>query len=795
MVMALLSLFVLAVEIILSFHGPMATLDKTTLIVSPVYNSINKDDQFIENLTKIVESHMVRTGSFTIVRQIRFEEYFDKHPEEVKKYQPYTDYLKIAREAGIEKLLTVSLYGSGARGYNVHLGLRDCQSELMMESHSQEFSSLDELDSTGDIIETFSFSAKRFSLFDLAYTALLFLLAVVILLHLFNRRGGTLVELTLLFTVVLFLFSWFFARNANMDYFQKFVAMKGQVTIAQDTTTEQLYALIRFIPVFLITLWIYGKERAGKGLYKYSLWLVLLSALLYSLSFPNQLSLNGFPFLAWFSLVPLFLVLERSNFRRGLFYGLAFGVIQAILINFWQGTYSYIGLQLVTIGLLLEYVLFMTILNLILKISGKWKLLLIPPVWLVFEYLRSIGYIGYPWGLIGTSQFAFSSFIQLASLTGIWGLSLILLYFNSALAWLAGGRWRSWKGRLFPAAVLSVTLLVSLWGLIRIQIIESKESKAEKTADFVVVQQNRDPRKHSYQQSLDFAIEMTDAAIAELGHKPDLILWPEGSFKPDIRWYSDESRKNYSNGKLVTQLVEYVRSVGTWLVTGTQDHIFLKEDDKEIRRNFNSSALLAPDGTISDIYHKIKLVPFTEHFPYKEQLPFMWEFLQKFDTSNWLAGWDWKVMDAGGLEIFTPICFEDVFPDHIRKYVLRGGEYIANLSNDYWSLSPVEGMQHGINGLFRAVENRRPMMRATCSGYTVYADSTGRIQGEVKEFYEKGYIIARVPVLERPLTFYTRFGDWLPKGTLLLTLAYIIIKPVFLLIRSVQRGTSRQQKP
>ncbi|MBN2657437.1 MAG: apolipoprotein N-acyltransferase [Spirochaetales bacterium] len=787
LIIFLTALTILTTEVILLFFSPMATLDKTTVIVSPVYNSISKDEQFIDDLTKIIESHMVKTGSYTIVRQIRFEDYFNKHPEEVKTFQPYSDYAKIAHEAGIEKLLTVSLYGNEKSGYNIFLSLRDSQTEEMMERYSGQFFTLVELDSSAGIIDAFSFSAKRISLFDTAYIILLALFALTVFLHVFEREKSALIEISLVISIVLFLFSWFFARNANMDYFQKFVATKGQVTIAQDTSTEQLYAYIRFLPVLLITVWMYWKDRKEKTLFSFSLGLIILSAVLYSLSFPNQLSLKGFPVLAWFSLVPLFLVLEKSGFAKGLLYGSAFGVLQAIFINFWQGTYSYIGLQLVTIGLLIEYVLFMTVLSLILKFSGKWKLIVIPPVWLAFEYLRSVGYIGYPWGLIGTSQFAFTPFIQLASLTGIWGLSLVLLYANSALAWLAGGRWREKKYRIYPATVLAFTIVIAIWGFIRIELIENSEEGAERKANIIVVQQNRDPRKHSYQQSLDFAMEMTDVALDELGSKPDLVLWPEGAFKPDIRWYSDESRKEYNNGRLVTQLKDYVQSIDTWLVTGTQDHIFLQEEDQEIRRNFNSSALLAPDGSISDIYHKIKLVPFTEHFPYKKQMPVMWEFLQKFDTSNWLAGWDWKVMEAGELKIFTPICFEDAFPGHIRKYVLEGGQYIANLSNDYWSLSPVEGMQHGINGLFRAVENRRPMMRATCSGYTVYGDSAGRIQGDVKEFYEKGYITAEIPLMERPMTFYTRFGDWLPEGAVIFTLVYLLLRPAYLLFLFLRR--------
>ncbi|MDA3811781.1 MAG: apolipoprotein N-acyltransferase [Spirochaetaceae bacterium] len=781
-----ISLTVVSTEVLLSFFGPMATLDKTTVIIAPPYNSTNKDEFLIEKLTDIVESHFVKTGSFTIVRQIRFEDYFNKHPEEVKDVQPYEDYLKIAKEAGIKKMVTVSLYGSESNGYSIYLNLRDTEKDILMKSLSMDFISLEDLDLSSRIINTFSFSAKRISIFDLFFIILLSLQLIIIFTVIFNFKPLALIEISLLLNIVLFLFSYFFAKNANMDYFQKFVATKGQVTIAQDTSTEQFYAYIRFVPTFLLNMYLYltiklKKLKKSEGeLYsqRYALFFTILSAILYSLSFPNQLTLKGLPVFAFFALVPLFLVLINTGFFRGFFYGCTFGILQAILINFWQGTYSYIGLQLVTIGLLFEYIIFMVILNLFVKFSGKWNLLIIPLVWCLFEYMRSIGYIGYPWGLIGTSLFSFTSFIQLASVTGIWGISLLLLYFNSALAWIIDSRIHK-KNSIFPKIIFGLTVLNIIGGFIRIEWINRSENKAVRDRTVIVVQQNRDPRKHSYEQSLDFAIEVTDMALEELGYTPDLVLWPEGAFKPDIRWYMDESRKNHNNGKLVTRLVEYTKSINTYIATGTQDHIYLTEENKEIRRNFNSSALLNPDGSINEIYHKIKLVPFTEHFPYKKQLPRVWEFLQVFDTSNWLAGEKRKIMDANGLGIFTPICFEDAFPDFIRKFVLDGGDLIANISNDYWSLSPVEGMQHGINGLFRSVENRRPMVRSTCSGYTVYADSTGKIIDDVKEFYEKGYIIASIPERERPLTIYTRYGDWLPRLILILLILFLPLKSFF----------------
>ncbi|MDY7027956.1 MAG: nitrilase-related carbon-nitrogen hydrolase [Spirochaetota bacterium] len=112
------------------------------------------------------------------------------------------------------------------------------------------------------------------------------------------------------------------------------------------------------------------------------------------------------------------------------------------------------------------------------------------------------------------------------------------------------------------------------------------------------------------------------------------------------------------------------------------------------------------------------LVPFTEHFPYEEEFPWLAALLDKFGTSNWKQGEERVIFQHPAAGFFTPICFEDIFPDDTRRFVLEGADLIVNISNDYWSLTPVEGKQHAIHSLFRAVENRRPMVRATGSGLT-----------------------------------------------------------------------------
>ncbi|UCF98433.1 MAG: apolipoprotein N-acyltransferase, partial [Spirochaetaceae bacterium] len=211
-------------------------------------------------------------------------------------------------------------------------------------------------------------------------------------------------------------------------------------------------------------------------------------------------------------------------------------------------------------------------------------------------------------------------------------------------------------------------------------------------------------------------------------------------------------------------------------MTGTQDHtMVLNPEGEQIRRNFNSSVLLDDRGEINGFYHKINLVPFSEYFPLnKEKFAGLYEMFQKYDISNWGIGDDRRVFQHQKMRIATPICFEDVFSDHLRCFVLRDVDIILNMSNDYWSLSPVEGRQHGLFSLFRAVENQRPVLRSTSSGYTVYIDAAGQIQSGAPEPYTEGYAIARVPLPEKRLTIYTRWGDWFPFANLIAILTFVL---------------------
>ena len=239
-----------------------------------------------------------------------------------------------------------------------------------------------------------------------------------------------------------------------------------------------------------------------------------------------------------------------------------------------------------------------------------------------------------------------------------------------------------------------------------------------------------------------------------------MVVWSETAFVPNIRRWSREDPKEFPLAALVRDFLGYQKGIGTWLLTGNDDYSFEMRDGVQERLDYNGSVLFSPAGERVETYHKIHLVPFTEYFPYRKQLPALYSLLLSFDAYLWEPGGRHVVFRHPVFSFSTPICFEDAFPDDVRRFVAEGAQVILNISNDYWSLTEVEGMQHAANAVFRAVENGRPLARAAASGLTCLVDVHGRIRARIP-FYTENFLVADVPLVSRR-TLYTRWGDWFP---------------------------------
>ena len=155
-------------------------------------------------------------------------------------------------------------------------------------------------------------------------------------------------------------------------------------------------------------------------------------------------------------------------------------------------------------------------------------------------------------------------------------------------------------------------------------------------------------------------------------------------------------------------------------------------------------------------------MPFTEHFPFEKQFPFIYRALKNADTHFWEKGGEATVFSGPGFTFATPICFEDTFGYLSRNFVRRGADLLVNLSNDAWSKSLSAQNQHLSMAVFRAVENRRSMVRSTASGQTCAVDPAGRVIALAPPFRE-AWITVAIPIVKED-TVYTRYGDFLAIG-------------------------------
>jgi apolipoprotein N-acyltransferase len=533
---------------------------------------------------------------------------------------------------------------------------------------------------------------------------------------------------------------------------------------------------------------------------------LIFAAILFAASFPNLVFTNGLPILAWVAYVPVFAIVRRISFKASFFWGAVYGYAAYGIFNYWLSVFHPLAGLIVGSIYLVYMALLFPLLHLAVRLFPRRGYLLQFLLWMAFEYLRTQGFLAYSYGVTGYSQWHLLPVIQIAEIAGVWGVSALVVFPS---AWLAsalseikppafffnGSEIKSAIKNFFhkewiAASVWAVLLCASLvYGFAsRIDYSASRQVK------FALIQHNTDPWQPSKAATVALAFEeyrndfrilrrLSDEALTA---HPDteLVVWSETAFVPRIHWHTT-IRDDPVSWELVKELLDYLKEQDVPFVIGNDD---ARKDAAinpwgENRIDYNA-VMLFEKGELKTLYRKLHLVPFTEHFPYEKQLPWIYEALVNADTHFWEKGDEATVFDSGGVKFSTPICFEDTFGYLSRDFVLNGAEIIVNLSNDAWSGSLPAQMQHLSMAVFRAVENRRSMVRSTASGQTCAVDPNGKILAMAEPFAE-AWLFAEVPVLT-PLTVYTRYGDFLGKAFTAAALL-LLISGIILYIMSVKK--------
>lgn len=380
-------------------------------------------------------------------------------------------------------------------------------------------------------------------------------------------------------------------------------------------------------------------------------------------------------------------------------------------------------------------------------------------VWVALELVLSRLLTGFPWLLLGNSQSSLLPLVQLASITGVAGLSFLIVWFSAAMASTLL-MIRRQPGRPFAWLNEMALPLLAVAGVVAFGFTQLMTAPAtDRTLKLALIQPSI-PQTVKWDADANqraFA-KVLDLSRAALELKPDVLIWPE-AVTPGLLRYNDDLR---------AAITGLAREHQVWMVLGADD-AQARPDDPDTADYFNSAFLISPAGELVAKYDKQRLVIFGEYVPLAKWLPFLKWFTPV--EGGFTPGEGPVPFQLTGLNVTlsTLICFEDVFGFHVRPYVGPDTDFLLNLTNDGWFGESAAQWQHATMAVFRAVENGVPMVRATNNGLTCWVDARGRMHevyfGDSPDIYGAGFKLAPLPLpgdrSARGTTFYQRHGDWI----------------------------------
>lgn len=506
--------------------------------------------------------------------------------------------------------------------------------------------------------------------------------------------------------------------------------------------------------------------------------LLFLIIILFSLSQPNILSVQGMPILAYFIYLPLFLLVRRLPWKTVWLYGFLCGVGCYCLFTYWLATFHPMGISVISALYGFQFLIVFPLLKGAALLGKKRGWLLQWLVLCAYEYLKTTGFAGFHYGLTAYTHWRWTVLIQCADIGGVWLLNALITFPS---AWISSffvpafeGNTPDFKAVNFISFIKKSFIPISLWACFFVSaiiygLVVQKDYTAYETKKAALLQTNTDPwvgGYEAYKRDLSTLIKLSNDAIS---NNPDIdfVVWPETAFVPRIEWHY-KHRYNQDTFSLVNRLLEYLDTASVPHVIGSDYGIdgYTRSGTYDIV-DYNAVLLFKPGENVlppkPDKYLKMHLVPFTEFFPYEKYFPKIYELLLNGDTHMWEPGTTAEVFTLGDFSFGTPICFEDTFGYIGRRFVNNGAQAIVNLSNDAWSKSLACQYQHLSMAIFRSVENRVSTVRATASGQTCIIDPNGKIIAMIEPFAET-YLVGSFPInTNTNKTLYTRFGDYLGK--------------------------------
>ena len=363
------------------------------------------------------------------------------------------------------------------------------------------------------------------------------------------------------------------------------------------------------------------------------------------------------------------------------------------------------------------------------------------------EYFRSKGSLGFPWTSLANTQLDFLTLVQNAEIVGIYGISFWIIAVNILLF--------NYLVRPYPKNSFKIIFTFILPWLTGLWLTPHAQTAHVADLDVALIQPNihldQKRKPGSVQNNIVSLLNDSKPAIEK---NVDLIVWPESSISSYVLQGND-------------YLLEWIQGKlkNSKLISGIPYYL-----GEKLERKFYNSAVLIQSDSVKNIYHKIKLVPMAEYIPISDYFSSLKEL--KLGQANFTHGTDYTIMDVNKIKCAVMICFESTFPSLSRQFVLNGAEVLIYLVNDGWYENAPEPQQHAKQVIYRAIENRRPVIRCTNTGISMVVDAGGNISHELP-LNKAGMIEASIHP-QNTATFYTRYGDIFARLNILFSLLFII---------------------
>ena len=514
---------------------------------------------------------------------------------------------------------------------------------------------------------------------------------------------------------------------------------------------------------------------------KYLLFLIasVISGLLLALSFPAYKT----AWLAWFSLVPLLSILPGRNPFYAFCLAFVFGVIFMPLIFQWifeapAFTLRHFVISAIYFGLFFGFFGFVVGL-----ISKRWGILIsltmAPFIWVTMEFTKSCGsFLAFPWPFLAHSQYEHPIILQFASFTGAYGVSFLIVLVNAAISALILRFIYLYKGLgsseiMMPSgrATLLISVVAAL--LTGFALLYGNVTMANPiTGNLIkagVVQGNIEQSKKWDPKYADVIMKTylnLSRNVSKNG--PEFIIWPEAATPGNI----------IKNARLWRQMRSLaIQTKAFYLIGSTESPKFQKAAPSTGKRYGNTALFISPEGKLLGQYLKIRLLPFVEYMPCEGLFKWPKLIIPETTRKKLIKGEEYTLFELKGTNFGVSICWENIFPDVIRRFCLKGAELIINITNEAWFGETAAPYQFLSMSVFRAVENRIPIIRVGNTGISCFIDAYGRITGSVqedgKELFVRGYLTQEIHA-SKQRTFYTHFGDVFAYGCIFITIVWVV---------------------